>query len=101
MNVVGLPIGLFPHAEYDSVTLEAKPGDAFIFFSDGILDATSSKGEMFGRERLEKVADQNLKLNAEALVDKLFSAVSRHAEGVDPFDDQTIVVLKVKESPAK
>ncbi len=101
VNVVGLPIGLFPHAEYDAVTLQAEPGDAFIFFSDGILDATSSKGEMFGRERLEKVADQNLKLNAEALVDKLFSAVSRHAEGVDPFDDQTIVVLKVKESPAK
>jgi phosphoserine phosphatase RsbU/P len=101
VNVVGLPIGLFPQAEYDAVTLQAEPGDAFIFFSDGILDATSSKGEMFGRERLEKVADQNLKLNAEALVDKLFSAVSRHAEGVDPFDDQTIVVLKVKESPAK
>ena len=101
VNVVGLPIGLFPQAEYDAVTLEAEPGDAFIFFSDGILDATSSKGEMFGRERLEKVADQNLHLNAEALVDKLFSAVSRHAEGVDPFDDQTIVVLKVKESPAK
>ncbi len=101
VNVVGLPIGLFPHAEYDAVTLQAEPGDAFIFFSDGILDATSSKGEMFGRERLEKVADQNLKLNAEALVDKLFSAVSRHAAGVDPFDDQTIVVLKVKESAAK
>jgi sigma-B regulation protein RsbU (phosphoserine phosphatase) len=101
VNVVGLPIGLFPHAEYDAVTLRAEPGDAFIFFSDGILDATSSKGEMFGRERLEKVADQNLRLNAEGLVDKLFSAVSRHAEGVDPFDDQTIVVLKVKESPAK
>lgn len=101
VNVVGLPIGLFPHAEYDAVTLQANPGDAFIFFSDGILDATSSKGEMFGRERLEKVADQNLHLNAEALVDKLFNAVSRHAEGVDPFDDQTIVVLKVKESPVK
>ncbi len=101
VNVVGLPIGLFPHAEYDAVTLQAEPGDAFIFFSDGILDATSSKGEMFGRERLEKVADQNVKLNAEALVDKLFSAVSRHAEGVDPFDDQTIVVLKVKESSTK
>ncbi len=101
VNVVGLPMGLFPQAEYDATTLQAEPGDAFIFFSDGILDATSSKGEMFGRERLERVADQNYKLSAEELVDKLFSAVSRHAEGVDPFDDQTIVVLKVKESPAK
>ncbi len=95
-------MGLFDQAEYEEVTLQAQPGDAFIFFSDGILDATSSKGEMFGRERLERVADQNMHLNAEGLVDKLFNAVSAHAAGVDPFDDQTIVVLKVKEaSPAQ
>jgi phosphoserine phosphatase RsbU/P len=98
INATGLPMGLFNHATYDEFSLQAQPGDAFIFFSDGILDATSSKGEMFGRERLEKVADQNLHLNAEGLVDKLFSAVSAHAAGVDPFDDQTIVVLKVKEA---
>jgi len=101
INVTGLPMGLFNHAEYEEVTLQAEPGDAFILFSDGILDATSSKGEMFGRERLERVADQNVHLSAEGLVDKLFTAVSEHAEGVDPFDDQTIVVLKVKEAAAK
>jgi len=99
INVTGLPMGLFNHAEYDETMLRGEPGDAFIFFSDGILDATSSKGEMFGRERLERVADHNLHLSAEGLVDKLFTAVSAHAVGVDRFDDQTIVVLKVKEAP--
>jgi phosphoserine phosphatase RsbU/P len=101
INVTGLPMGLFNHAEYDEMSLQADPGDAFIFFSDGILDATSSKGEMFGRERLERVAKQNMHLSAEGLVDKLFTSVSEHAEGVDPFDDQTIVVLKVKEASGK
>ncbi len=101
INVTGLPMGLFNHAEYDEMTLQADPGDAFIFFSDGILDATSSKGEMFGRERLERVANQNMHLSAEGLVDKLFTAVNEHAESVDPFDDQTIVVLKVKEASGK
>jgi sigma-B regulation protein RsbU (phosphoserine phosphatase) len=98
INVTGLPMGLFNNAEYDETVLRGEPGDAFIFFSDGILDATSSKGEMFGRERVERVADQNLHLSAEAIVDKLFKAVSAHAAGVDRFDDQTIVVLKVKEA---
>jgi len=101
IDVTGLPMGLFSQAEYDEATLQADPGDAFIFFSDGILDATSSKGDMFGRERLERVANQNLHLSAEGLVDKLFTAVNEHAEGVDPFDDQTIVVLKVKEASGK
>jgi len=96
VNVTGLPMGLFNHASYDELSLHGEPGDAFIFFSDGILDATSSRGEMFGRERLEQIADRNSHLSAEELVDRLFTAVSEHAEGVDPFDDQTIVVLKVK-----
>jgi sigma-B regulation protein RsbU (phosphoserine phosphatase) len=96
INVTGLPMGLFNHASYEELSLHGEPGDAFIFFSDGILDATSSRGEMFGRERLERMADCNLHLSAEELVDTLFTAVSEHAEGVDPFDDQTIVVLKVK-----
>jgi sigma-B regulation protein RsbU (phosphoserine phosphatase) len=101
VNSTGLPMGLFNQAEYDELVLQGEPGDAFILFSDGILDATSSKGEMFGRERLERIADENIRLNAEALVDKLFSAVCAHAAGVDAFDDQTIVVLKVKEASGK
>lgn len=101
VNVTGLPMGLFNHAEYDEVVIQGEPGDAFILFSDGILDATSSKGEMYGRERLERVADENLHLGAEALVDKLFSAVCAHATGVDAFDDQTIMVLKIKGTSSK
>lgn len=100
LNVTGLPMGLFNHATYEEMTIQAEPGDAFVFFSDGILDATSSKGDMFGRGRLEKVADQNAHRSAEELVDAIFKSVSEHAEGVDPFDDQTIVVLKVKGASA-
>ena len=101
IDATGLPMGLFGHATYEETTIQAKPGDAFIFFSDGILDATSSKGDMFGRTRLEKVADANLSRSAEEIVDAIFTAVCEHAEGVDPFDDQTIVVLKVKGPSAK
>jgi sigma-B regulation protein RsbU (phosphoserine phosphatase) len=96
INVTGLPMGLFGHATYEDMSLQGAPGDAFILFSDGILDATSSKGEMFGRVKLEKVANQNLHRSAEELVDAIFTAACEHAEGVDAFDDQTIVVLKVK-----
>ena len=50
-----MPIGLFNNATYDEITLRGQPGDLFLFFSDGILDATSSQGELFGRQRLEKI----------------------------------------------
>ncbi len=102
IQATGLPIGLFSHATYDELDVRGRKGDAFLFFSDGILDATSSKGEMFGRHRLEEIARANAHRSAEELVDAIFTAVSNHAEGVEAFDDQTIVALKVKgPSPKK
>jgi sigma-B regulation protein RsbU (phosphoserine phosphatase) len=99
--VTGLPIGLFSSATYDESNLRAKPGDVFLFFSDGITDATSSAGNMFGRGRLEKVVLKNDDRSADEIAQAIFSAVSEHASGVEAFDDQTIVVLKVKGTSAK
>jgi sigma-B regulation protein RsbU (phosphoserine phosphatase) len=99
--VTGLPIGLFSTATYDESNLRAKPGDVFLFFSDGITDATSSAGNMFGRGRLEKVVLKNADRSADEIAQAIFDAVSEHARGVEAFDDQTIVVLKVKGQPAK
>src|SRR6516165_8223663 len=42
--VAGIPLGLFATSEYDEHNLSAKPGDFFVFFTDGITDATSSEG---------------------------------------------------------
>jgi sigma-B regulation protein RsbU (phosphoserine phosphatase) len=99
--VTGLPIGLFSTATYDGSNLRAKPGDVFLFFSDGITDATSSAGNMFGRGRLEKVVLKNANRSADEIAQAIFDAVSEHARGVEAFDDQTIVVLKVNGQPAK
>ncbi len=44
IQATGLPIGLFNNATYDELSLRGRRGDVFLFFSDGILDATSSKG---------------------------------------------------------
>ncbi|MGA3052574.1 MAG: GAF domain-containing protein [Candidatus Korobacteraceae bacterium] len=101
IQATGLPIGLFPNATYDELNLRGKAGDVFLFFSDGILDATSSAGEMFGRRRLENIARANAHGSAEEIVDAIFTAVSSHAEGVETFDDQTIVAIKVKGPSAK
>ncbi len=96
IQATGLPIGLFANATYDELSLRCRRGDVFLFFSDGILDATSAKGDMFGRHRLEDIARANAGRSAEEIVDAIFNAVSSHAQGVEAFDDQTIVVLKVK-----
>ena len=96
IDAMGLPMGMFDHADYDEVTYHASPGDVFVFFSDGILDAQNSAGEMFGRTRLEKVVAQNCGKSANELVDAIFRASSKHAAGEEAFDDRTVVAMKVK-----
>jgi len=101
IQVTGLPVGLFSTATYEERNLRGKPGDVFLFFSDGITDATSSEGNMFGRGRLERVVLKNADRSADEIAQAIFSAVAEHAKGVETFDDQTIVALKVKGPPAR
>ncbi len=96
VEATGLPLGLFENADYDEFGFETRPGDLFVFFSDGILDARSHTGALFGRERLEKVVVRAGEGAANDVVAEIFSAVNEHAAGVEAFDDQTVVALKVK-----
>jgi phosphoserine phosphatase RsbU/P len=101
IEATGLPLGLFDDADYDEFNFRAKPGDLFVFFSDGILDARNNDGELFGRQRVEQIVSRAADKSAQWIVDTLFKAVLEHAGSEDPFDDQTVVAIKVKGSPAK
>ena len=101
IEATGLPLGLFDDAEYEEFSFAAKPGDMFVFFSDGILDARNKAGDLFGRGRLEQIIARNANLPADAVVREVFTAVAEHAAGEDAFDDQTVVVIRVKEGSGK
>jgi len=96
IEATGLPLGLFDDADYDEFTFHAKPGDMFVFFSDGILDARNQAGDMFGRRRVEEIVAKSCEFSADWVVDSLFKAVAEHAAGVETFDDETVVAIKVK-----
>jgi sigma-B regulation protein RsbU (phosphoserine phosphatase) len=96
IEITGLPLGLFDEAEYDELHFRMKPGDMFVFFSDGILDARNRKGDLFGRGRVEKIVAENHGSSAAQIVDSLFKAVADHSAGVETFDDQTVVAIRVR-----
>jgi len=101
IEATGLPLGLFDEAEYDEFTFKTKPGDMFIFFSDGILDAQNKAGQLFGRTGIERAIATCGDQSAECVVSSIFKAAQDHASGVEPFDDETVVAIKIKGSPAK
>ncbi len=95
IEAAGLPLGMFSDAGYDETTIQASPGDVFVFLSDGVVDASNEKDEQFGRVRVEHVIDKHVGETAQEIADALFQATSEFSAGAPVFDDQTVVVLKV------
>src|SRR3712207_774464 len=48
----GMPLGLMPGMGYEEKEITMQPGEASLFYSDGLVEAHDSKGEMFGFPRL-------------------------------------------------
>jgi phosphoserine phosphatase RsbU/P len=95
IEATGLPLGLFDDVDYDEFRFKMKPGDLFVFFSDGMLDARNREGALFGRGRVEKIVQECSENSADSVVESLFKAVAEHSAGVETFDDQTVVAIKV------
>jgi len=96
LEATGLPVGMFADATYDEITVHASSGDVFVFLSDGIIDAGSARDQQFGRARVEHVIAQHGHNSATEIADAIFNAAADFASGQPVFDDQTVVVLKVK-----
>jgi phosphoserine phosphatase RsbU/P len=54
-----LPLGITVDAEYTETSLRLAPGDTFTFFSDGVVEAQSPTGELFGFERTGSISRQS------------------------------------------
>ena len=51
LEVGGLPLGIDNGAAYETAVVEFKPGDALIFYTDGVIEAFNDRGEEFGNGR--------------------------------------------------
>ena len=92
----GFPLGMFPNATYEEFNVATQPGDAIVFVSDGILDAENENGEMYGEERLATLLCGSRDLPAQHIASAILSSVTQFQGAHDRFDDETIIVLKVR-----
>jgi len=95
VHAEGFPLGMFPNVKYEEFSLATQPGDSLIFFSDGIVDAQNSAGDMFGDDRLKAVVKKHNQKSASKIADAILAEVSKFQGGKERFDDETVVVLRV------
>jgi sigma-B regulation protein RsbU (phosphoserine phosphatase) len=92
----GFPLGMFPEAEYEEFSVSTQPGDVFVFVSDGITDAENAQGEMYGTDPLSAMLCGHRNATAAQIAEAVFADVARFQGGKDRFDDETILVLRVR-----
>ncbi|MGH9706736.1 MAG: SpoIIE family protein phosphatase [Candidatus Acidiferrales bacterium] len=96
ITLPGFPVGMFEEAVYDEVSFLLNPGDIVVFHSDGIGDTQNGAGEFFGDDRVAKVILEKQHLTADGIADRILEEVDAFSGGKHPFDDRTLLVLKVK-----
>jgi sigma-B regulation protein RsbU (phosphoserine phosphatase) len=92
-----LPLGIREGEIYDQITVPFEAGDVFLFYSDGVTEASNAAGELFGTDRLMACVRMNGKLAPDALVGAIRMAVVAFAGSDRPTDDLTCVAVEVGE----
>ena len=88
----GMPLGLMPGMTYEEKEITLGAGDRALFYSDGLVEAHSPEGEMFGFPRLQALVAVHAE--GEALVDFLMEELySFTGERWEQEDDITLVTL--------
>ena len=93
-RVEGVPLGLLDEREYEEVVFQAHQGDTLVLYSDGVTDHLSPEGHEYGRVRLSHVVKRTCDAPAGDIVAEILADLDRF--NTTPFDDQTVLVLKVK-----
>ena len=94
--IQSLPLGGLRNIEFDSISRPFGSGDVLIQLSDGLPEASNSKGEMYDYERLKSLIQTSCHLSAQEIINVLIKSVDQWMEGMHNPDDITIVVTKKK-----
>ena len=97
----GAAIGMFPNEPYDETRTRLHPGDRFLLYTDGLIDAASPGHEVFAPERVRKQLVAGPDADIDRWTDDLLAAVrawtGRPELALE--DDLTVVALQMPASP--
>jgi len=96
LEVGGLPLGIKVGAEYQTATLELRPGDALIFFTDGVVEAFNESGEEFGNSRWQGAIRSLPDWNSQETLQFLMKRVDEFVGATRQSDDITCLVFRCK-----
>jgi phosphoserine phosphatase RsbU/P len=91
----GTVIGLFPQSSYEEATIELRPGDVLMAFTDGVLEALNPNDEEYGEERLRDLLRSVGHLPADEIAARIAESLKVWIGNAAQYDDLTFILLQV------
>ena len=92
----GLLMGELPGVKYENYEIQLKRGSKLFVYTDGLIEATNSKFEMFGMERTLKALNKDPEATPKELISNVTKAVDGFVKQAEQFDDLTMLCLEYK-----
>ena len=93
----GLLLGIQEEIRLEEASVQLAPGDCVVCYTDGISEAADGRNELYGEQRLaDFIAGLPPGLPAADIAERTLAEVRAHLAGVEPGDDMTLVVLRVR-----
>ena len=93
----GIVVGVSEVIPFEEGFVQLAPGDRVIFYTDGMSEAMNAKQEMYGDEQVvEFAAALPVTQNPREQVDAMLAGLRTFLAGVEPQDDITLMVLRVR-----
>jgi sigma-B regulation protein RsbU (phosphoserine phosphatase) len=90
-------LGILEQAAFEEERVALQPGDRMLLYTDGITERANPGGAEFGVERLTALVKAfPAELSASEVTERILRGLDAFAEGVEPGDDQTLMVVRVR-----
>lgn len=90
-----LPLGVSEIAVYQKFDKKIVAGQIILMGTDGIWEALSPQGKMFGKERFKNIIRENVSRPAKEIIQSVIKAVDDFCHPLEKADDVTLVVAKI------
>ena len=91
----GIALGAVPQFEYGQASVQLRPGDMVVFFTDGVTEAINPRNDEFGLEAVQALFEDGETRSAQEAAEMILKAVREFAGEAPQFDDLTCMILRV------
>ena len=89
-----LAVAAMENVRFKEREFQLYPGDTVFVYTDGVAEASNSKNELYGTDRMLSILNQNLDADPEEVLRGVMRGINDFVDGAEQFDDITMLCFR-------